>query len=124
MKAQLEERDQRRFYHDYSHDTDECYNLKNQIKDLIRRGHLSRYVRKSHEPSFHPKGPIEKQIDVFVSGPALGGDSSSARKEYARAVVEKRPRHECNPEITFRLGEEEYLDHDDTLVISTQIVNA
>ncbi|RZS26306.1 hypothetical protein BHM03_00059635 [Ensete ventricosum] len=74
------------------------------VIDLICRGHLGLYVRKLREPSPHPKGPVEKQIDVIVGGLASGGDSSSARKAYALAIVEKRARHERNPEITLRLG--------------------
>ncbi|RWV80923.1 hypothetical protein GW17_00057724 [Ensete ventricosum] len=84
--------------------TYDCHDLKNHIEDLICQGHLGLYVRKSREPSPHPKGPVEKQIDVIVGGPASGGDSSSARKAYAWATVEKRARHERNPEITLRLG--------------------
>ncbi|RRT48363.1 hypothetical protein B296_00048587 [Ensete ventricosum] len=49
-----------RFHHDYSHNTKECYNLKNQIEDLIHRGHLDRHVRKLHEMSHHPKGLVKK----------------------------------------------------------------
>ncbi|GAV75913.1 LOW QUALITY PROTEIN: hypothetical protein CFOL_v3_19389, partial [Cephalotus follicularis] len=33
-----------RYHHDHGHDTKECRQLKNQIKDLIRRGHLRKYV--------------------------------------------------------------------------------
>ncbi|RWW12961.1 hypothetical protein GW17_00023354 [Ensete ventricosum] len=127
LKTRSEERDQRRYYRfhcDYDHDIVKCYNLKNQIKDLIRRGHLGHYVRKSCEPLLYPKGLMEKQINVIVGGPTSRGDNFLARKAYARAMVEKRPRHECDPEITFKSGEEEYLDHDDTLVISAQITNA
>ncbi|RZR79947.1 hypothetical protein BHM03_00005825 [Ensete ventricosum] len=57
------------FYYDYGHDTEECYNLKNQIKDLIHRRHLDRYVRRLCEPSLHLKGPVEKQIDYIISRP-------------------------------------------------------
>ncbi|RZS08362.1 hypothetical protein BHM03_00039324 [Ensete ventricosum] len=120
MKTRREECDRSRYYRfhcDYGHDT-ECYDLKNQIDDLIHRGHLGHYVRKSCEPYPHPNGSIEKQIDVIIDGSTFRGDSSTTRKAYARTAVEKRPRHERDPEITFRLGEEEYLDHVDALVIS------
>ncbi|RWW08153.1 hypothetical protein GW17_00028430, partial [Ensete ventricosum] len=52
------------------------------------------------------------------------GDSSSAKKAYARSVVEKRPRNSRDLEITFGVGSEVYPDHDDALVILAQIVNA
>ncbi|GAV84665.1 hypothetical protein CFOL_v3_28107 [Cephalotus follicularis] len=33
-----------RYHHDHEHDTEECRQLKNQIEDLIRKGHLCKYV--------------------------------------------------------------------------------
>ncbi|RZS28521.1 hypothetical protein BHM03_00062117 [Ensete ventricosum] len=100
---------------EHGHDTEECHDFKNQIKDLIRHEHLHRYVRDQRTPpkgrptrdsSPHPKGPIEKQIDIIVGGPASGGDSSSARKAYAWSTVEKRPKCDRDPEITFGTGNE------------------
>ncbi|RWW89116.1 hypothetical protein BHE74_00001903 [Ensete ventricosum] len=43
----------------------------------------------------------------------------STRRAYARAVVEKRPRCDHDPDITFRSEDEKYPDHDDALVISS-----
>ncbi|RZS29258.1 hypothetical protein BHM03_00062967 [Ensete ventricosum] len=71
---------------------EECHDLKNQIEDLIRQGHLHRYARDqrplpegrpARDSSPHPKGPIEKQIDVIMGRPASGGDNTLARKAYA-----------------------------------------
>ncbi|RZR75982.1 hypothetical protein BHM03_00000568 [Ensete ventricosum] len=50
-------------------------------------------------------------------------DSSSVHKAYARAVVEKRPRPERDPEITFKPREKEYSDHNDALVILAYMAN-
>ncbi|RWW04985.1 hypothetical protein GW17_00031763, partial [Ensete ventricosum] len=98
IRAKIGGRDKRRYYHfhqDYGHDTEECNDLKNQIEDLIRQGHLHRFIRdqraleerphRERDPSPRPDRPIEKQIDVIVGGPASGGDSSSARKAYVRS---------------------------------------
>ncbi|RWW48723.1 hypothetical protein BHE74_00045179 [Ensete ventricosum] len=112
-----------RFHYDYGHDTEECYDLKNQNEDLICRGHLDRYIRKPHEPSLRPKGPVERQVYVIIGGLTAGGDNSSARKAYARAKVQKRPQARDDPGITFE-SESEYQDHDDALVIMTRIANA
>ncbi|KAJ8477245.1 hypothetical protein OPV22_020972 [Ensete ventricosum] len=112
---------------------EECRDLQNQIEDLIRHGHLRRYIRDQYslpdsqlprDPSPQPKGLVEKQIDVIIGGSASGGNSSSACKAYARTEVEKRPTHEEGLDITFRSGSEEYPCHDDALVISIRMANA
>ncbi|RWW09169.1 hypothetical protein GW17_00027341, partial [Ensete ventricosum] len=80
MKSRPKDRDHGcycRIHRDYEHNTEECYDLKNQIEDLIRRDHLDRYTRKPRELSLHPKGPVERQVDVIVGGPTAGGDSPS-----------------------------------------------
>ncbi|RWW42395.1 hypothetical protein BHE74_00052059 [Ensete ventricosum] len=99
IRTKIGGRDKRRycrFHCDYGHDTEECNNLKNQIEDLIRQGLLHRFVRdrwiseerprRDRNPSPRPDRTIEKQIDVIVGGPTSRGDSSSARKAYARSV--------------------------------------
>ncbi|RRT48692.1 hypothetical protein B296_00026177 [Ensete ventricosum] len=103
MKSHPERRNKRRYCRLYGHATEECHDLQCQIEDLIRRDHLRRYVRdQSSLPdgrpprgsSPRPKGPVEKQIDVIFGVPASGGNSSSARKAYARSEVGKRPLHD------------------------------
>ncbi|RZR96540.1 hypothetical protein BHM03_00025579 [Ensete ventricosum] len=65
---------------------------------------------------------MERQIDIIIGGPTAGGDSSSARKAYAHAEVQKRPRARGDPRITFE-SESKYPDHDDALVITARIAN-
>ncbi|RWW40136.1 hypothetical protein BHE74_00054468 [Ensete ventricosum] len=85
IRAKIGGRDKRRycrFHRDYGHDTEECNDLRNQIEDLIRQGHLHRFIqdrraseewpRRDRNPSPRPDRPIEKQIDVIVGGPASG----------------------------------------------------
>ncbi|RZR87909.1 hypothetical protein BHM03_00015382 [Ensete ventricosum] len=102
MKTHFERRDKRRycrFHREYGHDTKECRDLQYQIEDLIRHGHLRRYVRDQsslptsrppQDSSPRPKGLIEKQIDVIFRGPASSDTSSSGRKAYTRTEVGKR----------------------------------
>ncbi|RRT73963.1 hypothetical protein B296_00006329 [Ensete ventricosum] len=101
MRTRAEEWDRRcycLFHRNYRYDTEECYDLKNQIKDLIR-------------------------LDVIIGGPTVSGDSSLARKAYARAEVQKRPRARRDHEITFE-SESEFPHHDNALVIMAHIANA
>ncbi|XP_009391097.2 uncharacterized protein LOC103977328 [Musa acuminata AAA Group] len=113
-----------RFHRDHGHDTEDCHDLQNQIEELIRRGYLGRYLKEPREATPRPRMPVERQVDVIIGGPAAGDSSSSARKSYARSSVEKRPRPELEPEISFGAEEGERSHHDNALVISVQIANA
>ncbi|RRT40176.1 hypothetical protein B296_00035153 [Ensete ventricosum] len=136
MKSHSERRNKRRycrFHREYGHDTEKCRELQYRIKDLIRCGHLHRYVRDQsslpdsrppRDSSPQPKGLVEKQIDVIFGGLASGDDSSSVRKAYTRYEVGKRPTHDKDLDITFKSGGEEYPCHDDALVISICMANA
>ncbi|RRT67343.1 hypothetical protein B296_00012385 [Ensete ventricosum] len=126
MKSGAEDRDHIRYCHfhrDYGHATKECYDLKNQIVYLIHCGHLDQYIMKSRKSSLRLKGPMERQVDIIVGGPAAGGVSSSIRKSYARAEVQKRLRALGDPGITFE-SESEYPDQYDAQVITARIANA
>ncbi|GAV65603.1 hypothetical protein CFOL_v3_09118, partial [Cephalotus follicularis] len=47
-----------RYHRDHGHDTEECRQLKNQIEDLIRRGHLRKYVDRDRDA---PQGRREQR---------------------------------------------------------------
>ncbi|XP_064992488.1 uncharacterized protein LOC135629222 [Musa acuminata AAA Group] len=71
-----------------------------------------------------PWGLVKRQIDIISGGPTAGGNNSTARKAYARSRVDKCPKLEFEPEITFGTEEVERSHYDDALVISIRIANA
>ncbi|GAV71359.1 hypothetical protein CFOL_v3_14853 [Cephalotus follicularis] len=99
MRSSAEKRDTEKYfrYHcDHEHNTEECRQLKNQIENLIRKGHLRKYVdrntpqqsRKHREEA--PQQPEEQQhqprgvIHTISKGVASGGNHKNARKAYGR----------------------------------------
>ena len=85
-----------RFHRDHGHDTTDCYDLKQQIKALIRQGKLQKFVskEKADPPAQdqHPQRdnerprPLIGDIRMIVGGTAVAGSSKKARKTYLRMV--------------------------------------
>ena len=80
------------FHRDHGHRTDDCIHLRKEIKYLIRRGHLHRFVASEGRDQAPPTSPHQPalaqhhqplgEIQVISGGFAGGGESSSARKPY------------------------------------------
>ncbi|GAV85004.1 hypothetical protein CFOL_v3_28444, partial [Cephalotus follicularis] len=117
LRSPAERRDVEKYYRyhrDHGHDTEECRQLKNQIEDLIRMGHLRKGV-----------------IHTISGGVASGGDHKNARKAYRRQslVVQqvhhsKRLRTGGDEEI-ISFSEADYegvrLPHDDPVVVTLMV---
>ena len=79
------------FHRDHEHDIDECFDLKQQIENLIRQGKLRNFLGRDHkdkkmkakleEPSRPPLG----EIRVIIGGTSTG-QSSKSRKTYLMVV--------------------------------------
>ena len=84
-----------RFHRDHGHDTSECYDLKQQIKALIRQGKLQWLVSKertnppqeqaTRKGDEHPKTPLG-YIRMIIGGTIASGSSKKACKTYLRMV--------------------------------------
>ena len=84
-----------RFHYDHSHDTADCYDLKQQIEAFIRQRKLQKFISKERtEPpqeqvpqreNEHPRLPIG-DIRMIVGGTAASGSFRKARKTYLRMV--------------------------------------
>jgi ribonuclease HI len=131
-----------RFHRDHGHNTEDCYDLKRQIEELIKQGKLQRFVerdqREGRPPQARPqRPPVEDrprppmgEIHMINGGMAAGGTSRSSRKAYARQIhnvlvtqkANKTPRLEDLP-ITFTEEDARKVvhPHDDALVVTLEI---
>ncbi|XP_050248776.1 uncharacterized protein LOC126696030 [Quercus robur] len=118
-----------RFHRDHGHDTDECFNLKQRIENLIRQGKLRSFLRrdqrdekqkrKMEESSQPPLG----EIRVIIGGSSTG---QSSKKAYLKVVQSvqlsgRSPRARSTDEQAITFTDEH--PHDDAFVISLLIAD-
>ncbi|PNX57385.1 hypothetical protein L195_g058668, partial [Trifolium pratense] len=86
------------------HDTEKCFRLRDLIEELIRSGHLRKFIddaaqgrvvvpKVQRQDSKEPPGRDEDQtrmriaVNNIAGGFSGGGVSNNARKRYARSVT-------------------------------------
>lgn len=138
-----------RFHRHHGHDTSQCYDLRDQIENLIRRGHLKKYMGKKDVCSFQGKRKYDRSdrddkdrspspnkreaerkrptfINTIFSGPS-GGYFGNRREALIREA-----QHEVNTSyakpvvaVTFYAEDSEgvHLPYNDAFVISPVIDN-
>ena len=120
------------FHRDHGHDTDECYDLKQQIENLIKQGKLRHFVVRDHRDE-KLKGKIEEssrpplgEIRIIIGGNSMG-QSSKLKKTYLKVVQNvqlsgqsSRTRSMDEPAISFTDEDAERIHHphDDAIVIT------
>ena len=94
MKGDPNKRNRNKYCHfnrDYGHGTDECFDLKQQIENLIRQGKLRNFLGRDHKDEKlkvkvkESSRPSLGEIRVIIGG-TLTGQSCKSRKTYLKVV--------------------------------------
>ena len=126
-----------RFHRDHGHDTDECFDLKQQIENLFRQGKLKNFLgwdykdeklkTKVEESSWPPLGEI-----IMIIGGGSIGQSSRSRKTYLKVVQNvqlsgRSPKTSTPNEHAITFTDEDasriHHPHDDAIVITLIIAD-
>ena len=140
MKGDPNKRNQNkycRFHRDHEHDTDECFDLKQQIENLIRQGKLRNFLGRDYKDE-KLKTKVEEssrpslgEIRMIVGGGSIG-QSSRSRKTYLKVVQDIQlsgwsPKMRISEEqaITFTNEDASRIHHprDDAIVITLIIAD-
>ena len=125
------------FHRDHGHDTNECFDLKQQIENLIRQGKLRNFLGRDYkdeklkakvEESSRP--PLE-EIRMIIRGGSTG-QLSRSRKTYLKVVQNvqlsrRSPKTRTIDEQAITFTDEDaariHHPHDDPIVIILLIAN-
>lgn len=135
-----------RFHRDYGHDTEVCFSLKDEIKQLISKGHPYRFIAKgsmlervvwdkrekeTHHKNSHPQQPqkhepLARVIHVILGGLAVGETSHSGRKKYGYSInTIETPRNKLRFESPISFNDEDMrgviYPHSDKIMITLNI---
>ncbi|KAK2409009.1 hypothetical protein QL285_044467 [Trifolium repens] len=129
------------------HDTEKCFRLKDLIEELIRSGHLKKFIERAAQDNKarqrsprSPRNPPAEDareknqpriaVNIIAGGFAGGGNSNNARKRYVRklereSIVVGHVSFPPAPDLSFSPKDAtDIVPHDDDpLVIQVQILN-
>ncbi|GFS40591.1 hypothetical protein Acr_00g0069450 [Actinidia rufa] len=127
------------FHLDHGHNTEDCFQLKEQIDDLIKRGYLRKYVVTRPSPNspdrrYGDNRPTAGDIQTIHGGFGSGGCSTSSRKKHTRSALRLAEEEIYNlsssyvgDQIPITFSNDDlrglHLPHDDALVVSAVIAN-
>ncbi|XP_057505527.1 uncharacterized protein LOC130788840 [Actinidia eriantha] len=127
------------FHWDHGHNMEDCFQLKEQIADLIKKGFLRKYIVNRQPPNsperiFGDNRPTAGDIQVIHGDFGSGGCANSSRKRHVRKALDRAeeevynlssPIVDVHPPITFNNDDLRglHLPHDDALVVTAVIAN-
>ncbi|GFS40630.1 hypothetical protein Acr_00g0069590 [Actinidia rufa] len=127
------------FHRDHGHNTEDCFQLKEQIADLIKKGYLRKYVADHPTPNspgrrYGNNRPTVGDIQVIHDRFGSNECSSSSKKKHARSAHVRAEEEiynlsllvvDAHLSITFNNDNLRglHLPHDDALVVSAVIAN-
>ncbi|GFY95417.1 hypothetical protein Acr_10g0008020 [Actinidia rufa] len=100
-----------KFHRDHGHNTEDCFQLKEQIADLIKRGYLRKYVitrplPNSLERRYGDNRPAAGDIQTIHGGFGSGGCSTSFRKKHSRSVLRLAEEEIYNLSSSYNVGDD------------------
>ena len=126
-----------RFHRDHGQDTDECFDLKQQIENLIRQGKLKSFLGRNHKDE-KLKGKAEEssrpplgEIRIIIGGNSTG-QLSKSKKAYLKFVhsvqlsgrsLKAKSTDEQPITFTDKDAERIHHPHDDAIVITLLIAD-
>nr|XP_023903890.1 uncharacterized protein LOC112015689 [Quercus suber] len=128
-----------RFHYDHDHNTANYYDLKQQIKALIRQGRLQKFVSKERADPPQEQAPRQENerprpligdIRMIVGGAMVTGSSKKAFKTYLKMVQNVQlsgsvPKMVWIDNLVIEFSEEDarrlHQPHDDVFVVSIRV---